>query len=268
MHAEASKNEEQEEEYMDPMGSPYEDISHDTINTVIQKPAYALSIDGHAYYGLAEVLPDAENNILDHDVAVLPHYQVDQAWAAVNNGEAALSARGIHHKPAYTTCDLLEHNVDVHASTNKRPAPLTISGDSDVSEVEIVQPKRRHNPKQAAPEPSPAMVPVEEADNEEIIDEQIRKSQRKTSNKTPWTRPESELLVARRDSGKTWDEVHVVSIYACCPTHSTRVLPHEWVLKLCLRIVFRQSDKGSHHLQVSYSERRNHIVSKHPRREG
>lgn len=199
-----------EEEYLDPAGDDYEDMSDDTTNTVIHKPAVtATTKDDDGYYGLQSLHPTKLRDVSENDTTVLPRHEIERDWVALTNGEtdpcawAAVNGSNTSPEPVYC----------IDAPLRKRSATSTDPKDSDESLAQIVQRKRRRDVERA-----PA-IPVGKAISEDGDEENGREetvfyeplSQRKVSSKAFWTSAESDRLVATRDSGKSWDEVHEVS---------------------------------------------------------
>lgn len=216
---------EDEEEYLDPAGDEHADISLDTIDTVIHRPAAAAAPnDDDGYYGLQQAHPVDENSILEHEAPLLPRHQIDQGWTALSNGLAdPYDWPAVHEHIDAATAP--ERDLDAPNPFRKRSAPSTDSendDDDDQSEAQIIQPKRRRNKTRVPAAPMTKALEEEDDDEEQdqeegeeeedlIAEEPLQ--QRKVSTKIAWSLDESNRLVSIRDSGKSWDEVHLVSRY-------------------------------------------------------
>ncbi|KAJ4421562.1 hypothetical protein N0V82_003700 [Gnomoniopsis sp. IMI 355080] len=204
LNDELFEREEEEEEYLDPAGDDYENMSDYTNSTVIYKPAAAApSNEDDGYYGLQQTHTMEENNVLDNSAALLPRHQSDLRWAALNNGQAEphvwATVNDATAIPERTYC--------LDTPSRKRTAPPTDSEDNDESVAQITQPKRRRNVEQT-PTSASAKAGLDDEDGEEtVVDE--APSQRQVSSRLPWTLAEADRLVTTRESGKSWDEVQV-----------------------------------------------------------
>lgn len=193
----------QEQEYLDPAHGDYDGLSDNTVDTVVYNAAAAvLFVDDDGYYGLQHTNGTDHDMVVENDAAVLPRHQVKRHWATVKDS-----------LDAGDSCDL---NSNSRNPSQKRVAPFTDDKDNDQSETQIIQPKRRRKANQDPTTPvAKTGTEMEEDDNqEEDQEDEIDEGseQRKVSIRMPWTSTESTRLVNARDSGKSWDDVHEVSI--------------------------------------------------------
>ncbi|KAJ4394844.1 hypothetical protein N0V93_004064 [Gnomoniopsis smithogilvyi] len=200
--------EEDEGEYLDPTGNGYGDMSDDTTNTVIHKPAPEAPLDvDDGYYGLQQAHLDNEHDVLGHDTALLPRHQIELGWVALRHGEAEpsalTSANNAITSPERPNC--------LGNPFGKRQGPITDYEDNGENIRQISQSKRRRNVEKF-PDTLVAKVVVDDehdsGDGEGTLFDE-GPSQRKTSIKMLWTQAESDRLASMRQSGMSWDEVHL-----------------------------------------------------------